>query len=95
MMVGVKWAAGILKETLGLSEEDIELLKQYIEQLKCEGPALAKRAEMSERRTLIIAKCLKMVYPDQWAAAENEVKEQYKAAAAKRKAEQEASKSQE
>jgi len=94
-MVGEQFAANVVKIALGLTDADMAEFKKYIEQLRCEGPALVKRAELSERRTLIIAKCLKMVYPDQWAAAENEVKEQYKAAAAKRKAEQEASESQE
>jgi hypothetical protein len=84
-MVGEQFAAGVLKAALGLTEEDIGVFQQYIQQLKCEGPMLIKRAELSERRTLIIARTLEKVFPKEFEAAKNETIEQYKAMEAKRK----------
>lgn len=79
-----KFVTNILKDALGLSEEDLVQFQQYIQQLKSEGPALVKRAELSEIRTNVIFKTLEKVYPDQFAAAKTEVIEQRKAAEARR-----------
>lgn len=84
-MVAEKWAAEVIKVALGLTEEDMAEFKKYIDQLRCEGPALVKRAEMSERRTLIIARTLEKAFPKEFEAAKNETIEQYKAMEAKRK----------
>jgi hypothetical protein len=84
-MVGEQFAANVLKAALGLTEEDIGVFQQYIQQLKVEGPSMLKRAEMTERRTLIIARTLEKAFPTEFEAAKNETIEQYKAMEAKRK----------
>jgi len=78
-MVAERWAANVLKQALGLTEEDMEQFQTFIKSLKDQGPSLVKRAEMTEKRTLVIARVLKRVYPEQWAEAEKETLEQLKA----------------
>lgn len=83
-MVGERFAASVLKETLGLTPDDIESLRVLIERLKEDGPALMDdlptymaRAEATEyrikgleMRMQAICFLFKSMEPEKWAEAE-------------------------
>ena len=73
-MVGEKWAATVLKEALGLTAEDMEQVQAIVHELKTMGPALIKRLEASEARTLAVAIFLKKTNPELWKLAEEEAR---------------------
>ena len=69
-MVGEEFAWNMLKKGLGLTETDVQELKDGVLSFKDMGPAYLRRAEATEKRVLAIAYYLKDKDPVLWERCE-------------------------
>lgn len=69
-MVGEDFAWNMLKKGLGLTEADVQELKDGVLSLKDMGPAYLRRAEATEKRVLAISYYLKEKDSGLWEACE-------------------------
>lgn len=69
-MVGEEFAWNMLKKGLGLTDQDIQELKDGVMSFKELGPTYLARAEATEKRVLAISYFLKEQDEDRWTRCE-------------------------